>query len=271
MKSTTIKNREIFYYPSSDPVIQYLEKGILYGESNFNFLKTFIIDEGVIVDCGGHIGTFALPASSMYDVICIEAADKNFECLQKTFENSKKVTLVNKIISDCYKKCGFSSDYGPFGTITDGGNQVSAPLSDIVGDRTIAGIKIDIEGGEIDCLYGGESVLIRDKPPILIEVNGHCLRLIGKKPKDLFDAITCLGYEIFHYDHNKGRYYEVDKNNKWPFCVTDVICIHEDKLHNYPTYYLPPLDKKMINEMIKVHYQYSNKDCMDYFDYIAND
>lgn len=270
MKSKTIGNDTIYYYPSNDLVVQILENNSqLYGKYNFDFLSCFIIDEGVVVDCGGHIGTFALPASKFYDVICIEGAPKNFECLQATFKGRKNVKVVNAILSDNLKLTGFSTEDGPFGTAVEGDTYMTNTLDNLLSDeyRQVSAIKIDIEGCEAECLIGAKKIIERDKPPMLIEVNGHCLRLKGQKPYHLFNTIESLGYNIYWLDTRKSTYLRVDKDQPWPFCVIDVICLHKDKMSNYPIGD-STLDPRAIANLIKYNYQYSNEDCRAYFDSI---
>lgn len=272
MKSKTIGNDTIYYYPSDDPVVQALENFQLYGKSNFELLNCFIIDDGVVIDCGGHIGTFALPASKLHDVVCIEGAKKNYQCLVTTFSSSENVKVIHAILSDEVKLTGFSTEGGPFGTAVEGDTYRTNTLDDLLANdpRKVNAIKIDIEGCEADCLLGAKKIIERDKPPMLIEVNGHCLRLKGQKPYHLFDTIESLGYCIYWLDMRKATYVRVDKNQPWPFCVIDVICIHKDNMPRYPIggYTLDPIS---IRNMIKHNYQYSNDDCKAYFDSIMGD
>jgi len=272
MKSKTIGNDTIYYYPSNDPVVQALENFQLYGKSNFELLNCFIIDDGVVIDCGGHIGTFSVPASKLYDVICIEGAPKNFECLKATFSGTRGVKVINAILADEVRLTGFSTEDGPFGTAIEGDTYRTNTLDDLLGNdpRKVNAIKIDIEGCEADCLLGAKKIIERDKPPMLIEVNGHCLRLKGQKPYHLFKTIESLEYNIYWLDTRRSQYVKVNKDHPWPFCVIDVICIHKDNMSFYPIvdYSLDPV---AIKWLIKHNYQYSNEDCKAYFDSIMGD
>ncbi len=58
---------------------------------------------------------------------------------------------------------------------------------DILGDATIGFVKMDIEGHELRALTGMRSVLERDKPTVLVEVE-------ARNDQGVFDLMTGLGY-----------------------------------------------------------------------------
>ena len=43
-----------------------------------------------------------------------------------------------------------------------------AAIDDIVDDRTVGFIEMDIEGAELDALHGAKNTIVRDKPPLAI-------------------------------------------------------------------------------------------------------
>jgi FkbM family methyltransferase len=269
MEFKEICGRKLFYFESEDPVVSNLKNGILFGASNFRLLSEFILDEsGYVLDCGAHIGTFAFESSKKYKTICIEAADKNVQCLKKTFESSDKVEVKSSILSSSIFKCDFSSDYGPFGMLvqnSENGEFQTNTLDNIVGEKTILAIKLDIEGGEIEALKGSKNILSKQKPPMIVEVNGHCLRLMEKRPEDLFDTIDSFGYNI--YLNNAGSLIKIDKEKVFPFCVNDVICLHRDNLDKYKNKlkFTRSLNDNEIFRILSEGYSNSNTDCQLYF------
>lgn len=58
-------------------------------------------------------------------------------------------------------------------------------------------IKIDIEGGELACLQGAESVLRRFRPMLVVEVQAFSARQAGWDVSELFQYLHGLGYEFF--------------------------------------------------------------------------
>lgn len=269
MQSTIISGREIFYVDNNDPVIAYLKKGILFGESNYNLLSRLILNKNPdahILDCGGHIGTFAVPAAKRHNVTVIEGAAQNIECLQKTFEGDPKVKVVPAIVAEKKKRCNFSETVGPFGWLVEDENGPfeTTTIDNICNGLDISAVKLDIEGGEQAALVGATQTLDRCKPPILMEINGYCLGEKGELPQQLLGQVYNLDYIVFVIVGNKM--YKVDPNAVFPFCVADVICIHRDNLPNYGNWdKIGPMDQYTINLIIAQNYQNSNDHCKKYF------
>jgi FkbM family methyltransferase len=57
-------------------------------------------------------------------------------------------------------------------------------------------IKIDIEGGEIDCLEGARRTIARHRPLISIEYGYPAYSVYGRTPMSLYDISRSLGYTI---------------------------------------------------------------------------
>lgn len=272
IESIKINNENIHYIDSDDPVISYLKSGQLFGYSNWVTLNEFILDndeDSFVVDCGAHIGTFSFVPAIFYDkkMILIDGARNNFECLQKTFHEKSSVELHNSILLDSEKNCNFSSEYGPFGSASNNpnGSSRSTTLDTIIGNKKVSAIKFDIEGNEPEALIGSMKTLETNKPPLLIEVNGHCLRLHQKLPKDLFDVLDRLGYSYFIKNNNS--LIRIDKNEIFPFCVLDIICIHKDneKFYNHLFEITDPIPPTQLINIAKQNYVSSNQDCKNYF------
>jgi FkbM family methyltransferase len=273
IQNIKINNEPIFYIDSDDPVISHLKSGQLFGYGNWLTLNEFIIDndeDSFVVDCGAHIGTFSFVPAMFYDkkMILIDGAKNNFECLQKTFHGKSNVELYHSILLDGERNCNFSSDYGPFGSASNdpNGSEKSTTLDAIVKDKKIAGIKFDIEGNEPEALIGSLKTLKDNKPPLLIEVNGHCLRLHQKFPKDLFNVLDTLDYSYFI--KNDNSLIRIDKNEIFPFCVLDIVCIHKDneKFYNHLFDIKQSIPVNQLVDIAKQNYRSSNQDCKNYFD-----
>jgi FkbM family methyltransferase len=71
------------------------------------------------------------------------------------------------------------------GTLDDMIRMLGAPDPDFV--------KIDIEGFECEALKGGEKLLHRVKPPLLIEVHTHCFDTVENKKEYLGNLLAILG------------------------------------------------------------------------------
>lgn len=58
-------------------------------------------------------------------------------------------------------------------------------------------IKIDVEGGELPCLQGAESMLRRFRPMLIVEVQAFSARQAGWDVSELFQYLHGFGYEFF--------------------------------------------------------------------------
>lgn len=274
MEKTTINNKDFFFFDSDDLVIDHLKQGQLYGEPNFKQLDKYILDKsGTVIDCGAHIGTFSFNAANNgRKMIAIEGAKRNAECLSKTFEGMPNVDVEHAILLNNVSKCDFSSDYGPFGSAkhSDEGESTSETLDNIVErlkPENISAIKFDLEGNEISAITGSLTTLKKHKPALLIEINGFALMEQNKKPFHLFSLLDELGYKYWlPYGLNLMC---IDKYSKYPFCISDIICIHEDNIELYENLpILPAMSDRQIYEAYSNNYRNSNDVCKKYFNYI---
>lgn len=273
MNSIKIYDKDFYYIDSNDPVISALKNHQLFGINNYLLLKRFSLDAtGWIIDCGAHIGTFSfLPAiQEQNQILLIEGADQNYECLKLTFKNFANTILENAIILDKQQNCNFSTDYGPFGSpdISSDGKKQSETIDNLCKKHNIdkvSMIKLDIEGFEQEALIGAEHIIQSTKPVILLEINGHCLRMRNKKPQEVLQTIQDIGYLSFI--HHGSELIPVETNKKFPFCVMDVLCIHKDNISKYIgiSKFLDYLPDTEINKILEQNYINSNEDCQKYF------
>jgi hypothetical protein len=61
-------------------------------------------------------------------------------------------------------------------------------------------IKLDIEGSEVDALYGARQTISRLRPIILLEAEEERLASQGRTKHDLLRVLDELGYELWVFD-----------------------------------------------------------------------
>lgn len=274
MNKIIISNHDFYFYDSeSDNVVQYLKHGHLYSSENYAIALMYLKNiEGTIIDCGANIGTFSFnPVLDGKSVLLIEAANKNVECLKATFKNFSNAIIEQAVVLDSVKKCDFLSDGGPFGMVTmnSDGVRTSSTIDQICDKykiEQVALIKCDIEGYEIEALLGSTGILEKNKPLIISEINGYCLWLRNKTPKDMLDTIDRINYYAFFRDRD-GSLIPINSSDKFPFCVIDIVCIHKDNIHKHigDIVYRKYLTNDNINNIIDANITTANKDCMEYF------
>lgn len=276
MQKINIMNHDMYYNDSEDPVISSLKNKTLFGYENYSLIKNYSKnDTGWIIDCGAHIGTFSFaPAIKKEKILLIEAAEENYDCLVNTFKPFDNTILENTIILDSVQKCDFKEKSGPFGSasINSNGQKESNTIDNLCSKHNIddvSMIKYDIEGYEEEALLGSLHTLNKSKPVILLEINGHCLRLRNKKPKDTFEVLDNCGY--CYFVPIKSGLLPIEKNKNFPFCVIDVISIHKDLLYKYigSVNIHSKMDDNVISQLIYQNKNNSNQDCIDYFNTLS--
>lgn len=88
-------------------------------------------------------------------------------------------------------------------------------------------IKIDIEGSEIDALYGSKNTLQKNKPTLHLEVNSDLLRDSHYTVQELWELLKGLDYrKIYYYDNDPKLLLDFEnlKNDK-DVINTNVIAI----------------------------------------------
>jgi FkbM family methyltransferase len=69
-------------------------------------------------------------------------------------------------------------------------------LDDVVGDKEVALVKVDVEGGELEVFRGALRLLGRARPPAWIfELNGR-----GASPKEIRGMLCPFGYKLYLLD-----------------------------------------------------------------------
>lgn len=268
MEKLNVRGVDVYYYDNGCNVEEWLKEGKLYGEANYMLLKKLIVEDGIIVDAGAHIGTFSVPAVlDGASVIIIDGAAKNVECLKMTFEGHQDIHRA--ILADSVKRCRFSEESGPFGWMIDdeNGDCETNTIDNIVGDRFVSAIKLDIEGGEIRAFDGAKETIKNSKPPILMEVNGYCLMQHRHRSEDLLKKAEEHEYALFFIIQN--QVVRINTSHLFPFCNIDVICIHRDNLHKYSFANAPYMEEEKIAGVARYMCSMSNDHCKSYFKMIG--
>jgi FkbM family methyltransferase len=108
-------------------------------------------------------------------------------------------------------------------------------LDDIVpADRPIGFMKIDVEGGELAVLRGGESILKRDKPTLVFECTQSGLTAHNLSPKDMYDFFEAYSYSIFLIkdwlaDGAALNYEQLAKAMQYPFQAFNFLATPNEK------------------------------------------
>lgn len=156
--------------------------------------------DATFIDVGANIGNHTLFFASINDaqVISIEPEYDNFSILcenVKINDLTDKVELHNVAIWDSVTKLDltnsslknsgmFRAHEAPNGTVE------GIPLDDLVSNRNIDAIKIDVEGAELRVLKGATAIITEARPHFSIEVHS------AKAFKEINSFLASYGYEV---------------------------------------------------------------------------
>jgi FkbM family methyltransferase len=179
-------------------------------------LKQFDISKpGLVVDIGAALGQSVLLYSPVLgnnrEFLCIEPADYNLKYLR---ENTRQynVEIVkaacgasNRSVNiafpgheqrnrrDIEGNSGLITCYGTGRVLETTNLQL---LDDIVGDRKVFFLDLDVEGMEMEVLFGAQKMIARDRPYIHAEIGLENQRMAGRSKKEVYNMIIGMGYKI---------------------------------------------------------------------------
>ena len=82
-------------------------------------------------------------------------------------------------------------------------------IDDIIEDADF--IKIDIEGAELGALKGMIKLLKKDDTTIIMEFHPPSIEEYGAKPREIYDFMTSLGYDIKSSLRDSSSFEELEK------------------------------------------------------------
>jgi FkbM family methyltransferase len=156
------------------------------------------------VDCGAYNGDTYLELSKFIklgDSYLFEPDPENYRALtQAIFSSNLQPMLLPLAVSDKYKILSFNGQEGEGGTISENGSIkiAAAALDDVLINKKIDFIKIDVEGGELDAIAGA-TTLIKNYRPVLAISLYHRPVDLWEIP-DLLQKI-CVNYSFFIRQH----------------------------------------------------------------------
>lgn len=197
-------------------VSEYVMKQIylfgIYEKPYVNYLSSFPQDTiKTIVDIGANIGNYTIALKNAYPTSTIHSFEPNSINYQRLVKNIE----LNEFKNIKANQLGLSDKKGELNLYFEDKNMGAASLAESAGSKhevikldtldnyctqnsieNIDLLKIDIEGGEINCLKGGVGILEKTKKGIIqLEVDyGHCKRL-GYTAEELFEFPVQFGYQ----------------------------------------------------------------------------
>ena len=180
-------------YINGDPTIgRSLE---LYGEychAEVEVIKSLCTSESWFIDVGANIGTHTVGVAPYVNrVVSFEPDLDNFDVLVKNCSGCgcANVSPTRLALSDMMSETSTQFDYGKT-TLATGTDIKTAPF-DMLGIPRADFIKIDVEGMEVDVLYGMRNTLATYKPSLLIEMQDQT------KYSRIYDYLKGFDYNMY--------------------------------------------------------------------------
>jgi FkbM family methyltransferase len=157
---------------------------------------------GLFIDVGANVGTYTLWAAELgAEVIALEPAEDTFGLLLENIAlNGYRVTAVRAAAGD---HCGTAR----FTTGLDSANCLAADgpvradlttIDSLVGDRHVTGMKVDVEGFEIDVLRGCARALSERRIGLIqLEWNQTSTAAVGADRRPVAQLLAGYGYLLY--------------------------------------------------------------------------
>jgi FkbM family methyltransferase len=159
----------------------------------------------LFVDVGANVGTYTIWASELgAEVIALEPAEDTFALLQENVAlNGYNVRMLQAAAGGSCGAAGFTRGQDAGNMLDpDGPVQTSmVTIDSVIGDRTVAGMKIDVEGFEIEVLRGCVSALAQHRIGLIqLEWNEMSQIALGTDRQPVADLLAEHGYRLYRPD-----------------------------------------------------------------------
>ena len=195
-----------------------------------NFIKKISKDYKIIfIDGGCNYGFFSFFTASLSDendVIAIDASEKTCKEFRQnlSINNLRNITLLNKVLSEkSDKKINFyngSNDWESSVINSGFKNQGVSFINSITIDKILDNkilnkkkliLKLDLEGFEIQAIYGSLESIRKHKPLIIIEFSKYINYNISYNYKSLEKFLINENYQIYNLERKITSMDEIKK------------------------------------------------------------
>jgi FkbM family methyltransferase len=160
---------------------------------------------GLFIDVGANVGTYTIWAAECgAEVMALESAADTFGLLLENVAlNGYQVAAIQAAAGD---RCGTAL----FTTGRDAGNRLDpdgpvetrlVTIDSLIGGRHVVGMKVDVEGLEIDVLRGCTRALSERRIELIqLEWNAMSQVALGADRRPVADLLAQHGYQLFRPD-----------------------------------------------------------------------
>lgn len=202
---------------------EYGMSSVLYAWPPFpaemNFWRRSLAEGDLFIDVGANAGLYSLFAGSLgARVIALEPSSDSFSALERNIAlNDSDITGLRKAVGETPGRFALTVGRDAMNSLaaTAGADFEMVDvvtLDDVIGDQTVAGMKIDIEGFEYQALRGAERALRSHRiRAIQMEWNDLSLRNSGVSRIRIAEYLRGHGYSLHRPDLNGALQPVVDE------------------------------------------------------------
>lgn len=159
----------------------------------------------LFVDVGANVGTYTLWAAELgAEVIALEPAADTFSLLRENIAlNGYAVTAVRAAAGDHCGTARFTAGLDACNSLASDGPVLTdlVTIDSLIGDRRVAGMKVDVEGFEIDVLRGCARALAERRIGLIqLEWNEASTAAVGTDRRPVADFLDGYGYRLYRPD-----------------------------------------------------------------------
>ncbi|HEX3960655.1 MAG TPA: FkbM family methyltransferase [Trebonia sp.] len=167
--------------------------------------RTALASGGLFIDVGANVGTYTIWAAELgAEVIALEPAPDTFELLRENVAlNGYQVTTTRAAAGDHCGTARFTAGLDAVNCLDPAGptTTVLVTVDSLLGDRHAAGMKIDVEGFEIDVLRGCARALADQRIGLIqLEWNEASRVALGTDRRPVAELLARYGYQLHRPD-----------------------------------------------------------------------
>jgi len=161
----------------------------------------------LFVDVGSNVGSYAIWAGDLgAEVIALEPAEDTFALLLENVAlNGYPIETIQAAAGAADGTVRFTRGRDDTNHMDPGGSARirMVTIDSVIGDRTVAGMKVDVEGYEIEVLRGCEQALSEHRIRLLqIEWNATSVKAVGAGREPVADLLARHGYSLYRPDRH---------------------------------------------------------------------
>lgn len=177
-------------------------------QEDLEILRHLLKPGQVFLDCGANIGIWSLVAASIVENAGkVYAFEPNPKTFQRFSENIALGQLTRNIQSFCLAvgnenttlpfKCNDQHNISQIVDESASDQVISVPIvtiDSVLKETSVHGMKIDVEGFELEALKGSEAIIRRDQPWLCVEFNTLLAGVTNLKSWPVHQYLMDLGY-----------------------------------------------------------------------------